>query len=200
MFELQRLFRERDSVLDCGSPLPLCLGTATLCLTCDRKRYVESGRGLPQSKTLARRMGRGAGNRDYGAGKLKRGQPPAAIHVRPRWGPGGQWRASVLECGGPPPLFHRTSESGHRGESARGLAQSKTWRMREASWTPAAPCRFGQAGQQRLHPVCPALARRPETQSAGGLSTTGAACLPFLVSLPVHSQTDYRSATGWKYG
>ena len=41
----------------------------------------------------------------------------------------GGWRArSVLDCGGPPPLSHRV---GHpfANQSARGLAQSKTWRL-----------------------------------------------------------------------
>ena len=35
---------------------------------------------------------------------------------------------SVLECGGPPPLSHQARSSAHH-QSARGLAQSKTWRL-----------------------------------------------------------------------
>ncbi len=34
---------------------------------------------------------------------------------------------SVLECGGPPPLLNRSKDSAL--QSARGLAQSKTWRL-----------------------------------------------------------------------
>jgi hypothetical protein len=36
-------------------------------------------------------------------------------------------RGSVLDCGGPPPLWHCRLSF----ESARGLAQSKTWRQFE---------------------------------------------------------------------
>src|SRR5438876_9312635 len=36
----------------------------------------------------------------------------------------GRWRASVLDCGSPLPLFRPRT----RSESARGLAHSKTWR------------------------------------------------------------------------
>ena len=40
----------------------------------------------------------------------------------------GGWNTrSVLECGGPPPLLKRSQDSAI--QSARGLAQSKTWRM-----------------------------------------------------------------------
>jgi hypothetical protein len=40
---------------------------------------------------------------------------------------GGRLARSVLECGGPPPLSNRSRDSAL--QSARGLAQSKTWRI-----------------------------------------------------------------------
>jgi hypothetical protein len=38
---------------------------------------------------------------------------------------------SVLDCGGPPPLLHPAGSSAHL-QSARGLAHSKTWRIKLA--------------------------------------------------------------------
>jgi hypothetical protein len=49
--------RERESVLDCGSLLPLCSGGEVILKTNDLSRFAldsKSGRGLPQSKTWRR--------------------------------------------------------------------------------------------------------------------------------------------------
>jgi len=40
---------------------------------------------------------------------------------------GGRQARSVLDCGGPPLLLHRGRAQA--SQSARGLAQSKTWRI-----------------------------------------------------------------------
>jgi len=40
-------------------------------------------------------------------------------------------RASVLDCASPLALSDRAADA---GQSARGLAQSKTWRFNDGSW------------------------------------------------------------------
>jgi len=46
----------------------------------------------------------------------------------------GGWNTrSVLDCGGPPPLLHPAGSLAHR-QSARGLAHSKTWRLKLAAF------------------------------------------------------------------
>src|SRR6266536_1631947 len=57
-------------------------------------------------------------------------------------------RDSVVECGSPLPLFLACTG----GESARGLAQSKTWRPCSGSWKER-----GYSGRLVVHPTASAL-------------------------------------------
>ena len=94
----------RDSALECGSPLPLSVPRARC----------ESARGLAQSKTW-RHFGRFMESR-LSLFRVHRDHERQGRARR---------RASVLECASPLAL----SRIGAPSKSARGLAQSKTWRQ-----------------------------------------------------------------------
>ena len=112
--ELQRVSHRRDSVLDCGSPLPLSHQT--------RNRRVDASPHHPGETVLPKRQRTGAVQNlaDFCDPRFMESlqSPKMVAHWDHEPRRVSHWRDSVLDCGSPLPLSHRTPRPPTRGRSS----------------------------------------------------------------------------------